>query len=732
MRWSGERALLTTRTGVGLFIDGDGVPIGSPFTIVARSPNGSVDGGTLAFNGAAFLASFATTNPASVVVASVPANGATGQSAALYSSTRGGALAQSGVLASDGTRFLATYASSPPSCDLGGRCTPAEPYRRVVQLDAAFAPSLGPVLSDTGMGLTFANGSYLSYNRSNAQTLDANGNALTPVQPLLAAVSNGFYSALGRWDLTLVPERGGTGFLATSGPLATRVSSAFSPLDAPPLAPFVLPAAQLEPAATFDSENYIAAWFDEARGGLYAGRVSTDGSLLDAEPFEIESGSAHHPVLSSNGTDVLAAWSDGETTHAFAGAARFTPNGPKESVTVPTSPPYVSSLDLASDGTNYLALWGSPGLVFDPPDPVSHAALLSAGMFSNAIDFGQGDVSFDAVYDGENYVVVWGNRGSTGTRDVFGTRISRNLALVDATPRPLLNYPASPLFDVGPRISAGSDGLAVVWVESADPDNQRATVRLARLTSELEFVAGSSVVVGEQAPLNAGVRVAWDGSRYWVVWETTGSDSVLTLVGRRIAADGTPLDATPFEITTEPDPSFHPFGLVSGPVGELLLVYEKGGSSRVARGRLLSSPGGGTGGGGAGGDGGAAGEGATGGSSNGGSSTGGNTTGGVSGSAGADAGSGGEDAGAGGDSTGGTSGRGGSAGTGGAGRGGGAGAGDAGAGESGAGASGGGNGGDDGCSCSHASSDGKNALPFLVLALAGALRRRRARSPRLG
>ncbi|MBM3315250.1 hypothetical protein FJY71_05350, partial [candidate division WOR-3 bacterium] len=130
--------------------------------------------------------------------------------------------------------------------------------------------------------------------------------------------------------------------------------------------PFLISGAandQANPAVGFDGANWLVVWEDERWGNidLYAARVSPAGLVLDSAGISVYRGSYAqvNPALAFDGTNYLVAWDNWVTnTHDILG--RFvSPAGVVDThavrISTATGDQYQPAL--AFDGTNYLAAW---------------------------------------------------------------------------------------------------------------------------------------------------------------------------------------------------------------------------------------------------------------------------------------------------------------------------------------------------------------------------------------
>ena len=232
----------------------------------------------------------------------------------------------------------------------------------------------------------------------------------------------------------------GTNYLVTwqddrSGGLTiygARVSPAASVLD-PGGIPISGSFAGLAPALAFDGTNYLVAWYDiaGAEGHVYGARVSRGGSVLDASPIVISSGSQHpqQPSVAFDGTNYFVVWEQGQASFEVYGArvtqagAVLDPGG----VNICDAPGEQQRPKVAFAGGNYVVVWDDAR---SGNSDIFEARVSPGG---NVLDPCGRQVTFDSseqlrpavAFDGTNVLAVWED-ARLGTRRIFGARITQN------------------------------------------------------------------------------------------------------------------------------------------------------------------------------------------------------------------------------------------------------------------------------------------------------------------
>jgi len=354
---------------------------------------------------------------------------------------------------------------------------------------------------------------------------------------------------------------------------------------------------QSSPAVCFDGTNFLVVWDDRRNGGeyqdIYGARVSSDGTVLDAEGFVICAADSHqrYPAAAFDGTNCLVVWDDGRTGDYDIRGARVTPEG----TVLDTAGLVISQAtgnqqhpDVSSDGTNYFAVWedgrsvpsGVWGARVTPQGTVldslgfSLSQMMTGDRLFPAVDFdgenflvvcdaqrhSRSDIYGarvtpggevldpvglvlsegilyhpDLAFDGENYLVVWYDDRSLG--NISGGRVATDGTVLDTAE---IRITRSPRLQTNPCVAFGGTDVLVAW-QDCRGDGGRPDIYGARVTPEGEVIEPDGFLISMAASGQANPTAAFADGVFLAVWQD-GRDNDVSLYGARVAEDGTVLD----------------------------------------------------------------------------------------------------------------------------------------------------------------------------------------------
>lgn len=293
---------------------------------------------------------------------------------------------------------------------------------------------------------------------------------------------------------------------------------------------------------------YVTRYSGASNGTRIAFFLGRNLVLLDATahiistvPIPIpEVGLQFPSMLTSNGTDFLAAW----TASPFLGlneldAVELDANGkalmPAKLVTAGLSNQWMA---LASNGSDYLLVYGSGGGYADVT--IAHGTLATSGPHILGVPPGIPNETM-LTWDGTSYVLSWTqaleNQGST--QGIFTQRIDASGAPIDTTPFFLVQQTTSGQVSVF-GVASNGRSLFYAWPAGDEPNLDIHGM----LVDSATFRKGTETLVSQSANRQLRPAIAFSGRNYLVVWlEQDG------LWGGRVSLDGRALDGRGFRIT---------------------------------------------------------------------------------------------------------------------------------------------------------------------------------------
>jgi hypothetical protein len=273
------------------------------------------------------------------------------------------------------------------------------------------------------------------------------------------------------------------------------------------------------PQVAFGGGNYLVYWDDNFVSGpsTYGQIVSPAGTKV-GPPFLFGTAGISQTgaprCLASDGTNFLAMWQDNNAYYGQFAASSGALSGSAFPVPGPTTS---SSITLAYGGTNYLLAWqeGSPNNVF--------GALISrVGSVGGAFQISQTS-SLDynplaAAFDGTNFLALW-NQDSQNTpagRPIWNLN-GRLVSPTGALPGNEVAISTNgPLF---PAVAFDGSNYLIAWGYDSDRTNSDATIRCRFFNRTVQSIGPEFTPFSNQgtnAPLIPLSGVVFDGSKFAV------------------------------------------------------------------------------------------------------------------------------------------------------------------------------------------------------------------------
>lgn len=270
-----------------------------------------------------------------------------------------------------------------------------------------------------------------------------------------------------------------------------------------------------------------------------AKRVAGNGTVLDDEGIAFSAGNPHSPesAVAFSGTNALVTWINESQTSDIYGT-RFNPSGiilDPDGMIISKGYNAQYDIDLAFDGTNYLAVWCDTR--YNNIGSIFSARINDGGtvLDPEAIEVASGDENGwcgepSAAFNGTNYLLVW-----IYGRTLKGARMSPEGTLLD---EPFMICDDLGM-KVAPVVATDSLNWLVTWTDgrSGQLDIYGAIIH-----------ADGSVVQQNGFPIctvdndQAYSDVVFAGNQYVVIWGDFRSGSRTNIYAGRVATDGNVLD----------------------------------------------------------------------------------------------------------------------------------------------------------------------------------------------
>jgi hypothetical protein len=150
-----------------------------------------------------------------------------------------------------------------------------------------------------------------------------------------------------------------------------------------------------------------------------------------------------------------------------------------------------------------------------------------------------------AAFDGASWLVVWSD-SRNGSADVWGARFSAAGEPLDASPIPIAVAPGE---QSEPAVAFDGTRYLVVWEDHRTGGDRG--ILGARVTPAGTVVDPVPITIAAATYHQRSPSVAFDGTTFLVVWEVREEDQA-DVVGARVGTDGKPIGAGPFAVAAAP------------------------------------------------------------------------------------------------------------------------------------------------------------------------------------
>jgi hypothetical protein len=232
---------------------------------------------------------------------------------------------------------------------------------------------------------------------------------------------------------------------------------------------------------------------------------------------------------------------------------------------------------VAFDGANFVVAYGQSSeycLCSDTPFVVMAALVSPAGLVTNFRDPVAEGVAYWArpavASDGTNSLIVWTDaRSGPETTDIYGTRVDRALDVLDGTGVPISTAPGN---QVGPAVAYDGTRYLVVWTDHRS-DEYFTDIYGARVGRSGVVRDPDGIAVSPGPGRQSEPSVTANG-RFLVVWRDEPDNFSRNITGARVNGGGHVLDPAGIPIATDETWEDQP-AVIAGPGRRFAVGYQR-------------------------------------------------------------------------------------------------------------------------------------------------------------
>jgi hypothetical protein len=329
---------------------------------------------------------------------------------------------------------------------------------------------------------------------------------------------------------------------------ATRVSGAGTVLDPSGLA--IASTVSGTPAVASNGSDYFVVWTDTRNGNndIYGARVGVSGNVLDSAGIAISTaaGTQDRPAMAWDGAHYVVVWQDARTGNNDIYLARVSSAGSvvdAQGVAIASGSFDDREPGIASDGTNSLVVWdrnqsGVYGARVSQAGGILDAAAIAIAHEPGPIPtlFGRPVVT----WNGSSFVTYYSVDPCGDAIGFEGKRVSSAGVVLSSPPaggRVCFAY------GIGYLVGAAGSGRHLRLGKSGNSNSLTQLEALAVASDGASLGSWRATAAADQQY----PRLTHDGARYFIVWRDgrdtdDATNSRAALFGARINADGTTLD----------------------------------------------------------------------------------------------------------------------------------------------------------------------------------------------
>ena len=271
--------------------------------------------------------------------------------------------------------------------------------------------------------------------------------------------------------------------------------------------------AQYSPRAATNGRNIAVVWSES--DGIYAGRLTLDGQMLDGRGIRIAGATAGAPDIVFDGSNYLIGWSE-RSAGNLASSVKVTRLFPDFGTvldpggTTVAASPCVNALSLSVGSASTLVAWSDCKHILAATVDKTGRAGIATTVVTPFETKETGGVS--AAWNGREWLVAWEDRipipiffeGMYTQTFIKAARLSASLTLLD--PRPISLTDTT--WDVSPFAASDGNDFLVTWTM---PVLNPPAVMAQRISADGSLLGPAN---GVRIGSGQATRVVWDGLQY--------------------------------------------------------------------------------------------------------------------------------------------------------------------------------------------------------------------------
>lgn len=371
---------------------------------------------------------------------------------------------------------------------------------------------------------------------------------------------------------------------------AARLNSAGTVLDPSGIRLSVSSARDDNPTVTRSPTGFMVDWITQV--DVVSNRVDDTGAVLDAPVVVVSAGHApaqSAPAVAWDGSDVVTVWRESRpgAPDTIRFARTFLGQQPAGEGTIIASGFDLGEPVISSSGEQQLVVWPQDGKVYGAR--IASGSVIDASPFTVTPSVPPSGFTFPRSltvdWNGAAYMVAWADDDS-GSLGIFGARVNQSAVVLDPTGIKIASAPGDQDF---PAVASNGTDFFVVWHDARNASGS--DIYGTRITGAGVVSSPAGVLISAAAGAQSNPDVAWNGTRYVVVWQDRRSGTSDDIYGARLSASAVLADPAGIALSVASGDQAKPSVSVSGTNALVTWEDRRGGAAVDLYGARLTTAG---------------------------------------------------------------------------------------------------------------------------------------------